>query len=205
MKKESSDPNQEIPETAKTTFQTTTQNDNKPKEETFTIESLITKLEADKKRLIIETTSNQAKVEIVKGEGLIKAIANLKSIQPSEAFLGIAIICQKGGTSKRAQGDIYAVLNGKKLTLSELRETIKNNDYKFTLRQWARTYATQIYKVCSLFEIDGDLAKILTRKDDSINAEDAIWCSNFQMDNLDCPENIRGHIKKHFSELFPKK
>lgn len=204
MEKDIIEQSQGTPKTAKTTIQNTSQSSSQPKEETFTIDNLIANLESNKQNLTVETTSNQAKIEVIKGEGLIKSIANLKNIQNSEAFLGIAIICQKGGTSKRAQGDIYAVINSKKLTLTEVRETIKNNEYKFTLRQWARTYATQIYKACSLFGIDGDLAKILTRKDDSISAEDAIWCSNFQMDNLDCPENIRGHIKNHFSELFPK-
>ena len=76
---------------------------------------------------------------------------------------------------------------------------------KFTLRQWARTYATSIYRVSLIYSIDGDLAKILTRKDNSLNPTDLVWCSNFQMDNPDCPANVREHIKSHFSELFGKK
>ena len=77
---------------------------------------------------------------------------------------------------------------------------------KFTLRQWARTYASQIHRVYSreLFSVDGDLAKILIRKDDSISREDFVWCSNFQIDNLDCSESVRTHIKNHFSELFTR-
>ena len=67
-----------------------------------------------------------------------------------DAFLAIAIICQKGGTSKNAQQDIYVIVNKKKLLYApgEIRLIMKETQSKFTLRQWARTYASQIHKVC---------------------------------------------------------
>ena len=50
------------------------------------------------------------------------------------------------------------------------------------------------------------LVKILIRKNDSISREYLIWCSNFQMYNLDCPQSksISTHIKNHFNELLSK-
>lgn len=173
-------------------------------DESFSIEALIDNLKTQKETIKLETTSNQAKINVSDGELLVKRISKNKKITNSEAFLAAAIICQKGGTSKRAQGDIYAVINGNKITLNDIRNIMKSHDMKFTLRQWARTYASQIHRVCELFSVDGDLAKILIRKDDSISREDLVWCSNFQMDNLDCPESVRTHIKNHFSELFTR-
>lgn len=171
----------------------------------FSIYELVNKLETDKASTKLETASNQAKIEASDGETLIKAVSKEKKIDEANSFLAIAIICQKGGTSKKAQGDIYATVNGSKITLNEIRNIIKNQNMKFTLRQWARTYGSPIQRVCELYSIEGDLAKILTRKDDSLNPSDLVWCSNFQMDNPDCPSNVRDHIKSHFSELFGKK
>lgn len=171
----------------------------------FSIEGLINKLETHKDKTKIEIASNQAKIEASDGETLIKAVSKDRKVDDANSFLAIAIICQKGGTSKKAQGDIYATVNGSKITLNDIRSIIKNQNMKFTLRQWARTYASPIHRVCELYSIEGDLAKILTRKDDSLNPSDLIWCSNFQMDNPDCPSNVRDHIKSHFSELFGKK
>jgi len=171
----------------------------------FSIANLINKIETEKANIKLETASNQAKIDTSDGETLVKAVAKDRKTDDANAFLGIAIICQKGGTSKKAQGDIYATVNGIKITLNDIRNIIKTNNMKFTLRQWARTYASPIHRVCDIYSIEGDLAKILSRKDDSLNPSDLIWCSNFQMDNPDCPVNVRDHIKSHFSELFGKK
>lgn len=35
-------------------------------------------------------------------------------MSPLNAMIAISIICQKGGTSKKAQGNIYATVNGQK-------------------------------------------------------------------------------------------
>ena len=110
---------------------------------------------------------------------------------------------KKGGTSKRANGNIYAVVNGKRLTLALIRETMAKIKYKHTLRQWARSYATQIANVCELFDIPGDLYKKIARKHPDVNSTQSYWLSNFQMDNVDCEESLRNYIKEHFTELFP--
>ena len=74
------------------------------------------------------------------------------------SMIAVSIICQKGGTSKFSQGDIYANVNGTKLTLTEIRDIMKDKNYKFTLRQWARTYATQIFKISQRYSIIGEIS-----------------------------------------------
>lgn len=64
-----------------------------------------------------------------------------------EIFVGICIICQKGGTAKKASGDIYSIINNKKLTLNEIRKAIESGKLRFTLRQFARTFATKIFEI----------------------------------------------------------
>ena len=77
---------------------------------------------------------------------------------------------------------------------------------KLTLCQWARTYASQIHCVyyCDIFSVEDHLANIFIRKDNSISREDLIWCSNFQLAYLDCPESVCTHIKNHFNKLFSR-
>jgi hypothetical protein len=152
----------------------------------------------------IETASNQALLKQSDGKLLIEACAKKFKISNADSVATIAIICQKGGTSKRAQGEIYATVNGKRITLLQIREVITQNNWKFTLRQWARTYANEIYMISEIYSIQGDLAKILSRSDDSLSEVDLIWCSNFQMDNNNAPTNVRENIKKHFDGLFNK-
>ena len=74
---------------------------------------------------------------------------------------------------------------------------------KISLRQWARTNATTIKRISEIYSITGDLYKKISRKYDNISSDDAYWLSNFQMDNPDCPPNIRTMILEHFHELFP--
>jgi hypothetical protein len=136
---------------------------------------------------------------------LVDAVKGKFGMTDAEAETSLSIICQKGGTSKKAQGNIYSIVNGKKLELHEVRTIIKNNNLNFTLRQWARTYATNIYKVCNLFGIEGDLAKKIARNRPEVTNDEKVWLSNFQMDNTDCPQNIRDMLMEHYKAMFPNK
>jgi hypothetical protein len=155
----------------------------------------------------IETASNQAKITPLESESLINAVAKRFKLEPHKSLIAISIICQKGGTSKRAQGDIYAIVDGTRVTLQQIREVLASlGNSKTTLRQWARTNANAVQKVAAIYDIPGDLSKILQRKyNNNISGPDLIWCSNFQMDNENAPESVREMIHEHFQELFTKK
>lgn len=150
----------------------------------------------------ITVESNQANVTEEQSLNLVKSLADTKKITLKQAFTGICIICQKGGTSKRAAGTIYANVDGVQITLEEIRKHLTRG---ISLRQWARTNASSIQVVSDKFSIAGDLAKIIARNHPDISLSDGIWLSNFQMDNLNCPENLRNYIREHFHNLFPNK
>lgn len=153
----------------------------------------------------VETEANQSQVSLEQGSSLIKAIAkHNKSLSEENSFIGLCIISQKGGTSKRANGNIYAIVGGHKLTLAFVRDIAAQEKIRFTLKQWARTYATKIANISEYFDIPGDLYKKIARNHPEIDSTQLYWLSNFQMDNPDCDETIRGFIKEHFNDLFPK-
>lgn len=170
--------------------------------------SLIERLVAPDSTTTVSTMDNQAIIDPARGNGLIIAITTRHTdFNEDEAFTALAIILQKGGTSKRAQGDIYAIVNNKRLTLRQIRDIMEAIRTNFTLRQWARTYATLIQQVSSHFGIEGDLAKKFRRESPELVSElsrnDFFWLSNFQQDNPNCPENVRKLIRKHFNDKFP--
>jgi hypothetical protein len=157
------------------------------------------------KKFSVEKTTPAAYVSANKGEILIKKVAEALGTSDQTAFVLICIICQKGGTAKKAQGNIYAVVNGKRLDLETLRKLMKTIGFDSTLRQWARTYCKQIFSICKIYDIPGDLAKKLGRSSDDLQADDLIYLSNFQMDNEDCPRRVKELLMKHYNEMFQKK
>lgn len=135
-------------------------------------------------------------------DGIVAATAGSIKLDNDEVSVALSIICQKGGTARKANPNIYAVVNGKQLELGLVRKVMTDINWKYTLRQFARTKATSIFKVCQHFDIPGDLAQKLGRMDTSLSLDDRIWLSNFQMDNVDCPQKIRTILMKHYEEMF---
>lgn len=151
----------------------------------------------------VNTSSNESKVSELQGNTLIRTIASRFGIRFDQALIATCIICQKGGTNRRANGDIYAIVDGIRITLQNIRDTMNTSNLRFTLRQWARTYPTQIFRIAAKSGVQGDLAKKIMRNNPNITLDDSIWLSNFQMDNPDCPEELRALMLDHFNSLFP--
>ena len=153
----------------------------------------------------IDSETNAALISEADTNYLVNAVAKAAIMEPEEAAGAIAIICQKGGTSKKAQGTVYAIINSKKLDLALVRRVMNDHKCKFTLRQWARTNANLIYEMCSAFSIEGDLSKKIGRNHPELGLEERVWMSNFQMDNPDCPANVKELLMAHYKGLFPGK
>jgi hypothetical protein len=135
----------------------------------------------------------------------LEKVAEKVGITVEQATVATAIICQRGGTAKKAQGTINVKIENKTVSLNALREIIKTNKFRITLRQWARANADLIFQICEHFSIPGDLSKKISRNHNEITDRDMIWLSNFQMDNPQCPDNLRQMLMEHYSTLFPGK
>lgn len=144
----------------------------------------------DLKSIKISEPTPPAYVSEKESDALVADLASEAGVTEDQAALALCIICQKGGTARKAQGTIYAIVDGKKIDLNQVRKVMKDK-HKFTLRQWARTNATTIYEICSYFGIPGDLSKRIVRNKPQISQDELYWLSNFQMDNPNCPQNIR--------------
>ena len=136
-------------------------------------------------------------------------VSSLTDLTHKQAFVAMSILCQKGGTAQRAQGNLYAIVDRKKLTLDDVRRVKDGGDgkekLKMTMRQFARTYADKIYEISDRYGIPGDLYKKISREHDITNKQYICWLSNFQMDNPNCPAEARSLLTLHFNSLFPTK
>lgn len=155
--------------------------------------------------LNVDKPTSAALVSEDDSKKLVEAIMSKHKMNQDETLAALAIICQKGGTSKKAQGTVYAVIDGKRLDLNMVRSVMKESGCNFTLRQWARTHSYSIYKVASFFGIEGDLAKKIARNSPEVTQDERYWLSNFQMDSANCPQNVRDMLMKHYKTLFPGK
>ena len=156
----------------------------------------------DLKSLNITEITPAALVSSAESDKLIADVAKETNCTPEQSALALSIICQKGGTSKKAQGTVYAIVDGKKTDLNTIRKIMREKGHNFTLRQWARTNATEIYEVCSYFSIEGDLSKKIARNRPSVTQDEKYWLSNFQMDNPNCPQSVRDLLMDHYKTLF---
>lgn len=166
-------------------------------------EDLIQSILSDKD-MTVESRSNEAMIPPETSLNFVKELAKSKGTNLKTAFAAAAIICQKGGTAKRASGDISAVVHGQKFTLTELRNVIRSNNWNFTLRQFARANASFIHTISEHYSISGDLAKKIMRNRENITITDSYWLSNFQMDNPSCPFELRELLVQHYEQTFPE-
>lgn len=135
----------------------------------------------------------------------VEAVAKKFKISTKTAFVGICILCQKGGTAKKAQPNVYANIDGITMTLGKVREVADSCGFKsYTLRQFARTFADEIYQISVIYGIDGDLSKKILRVKNEIQDDFKPWLSNFQMDNMNAPEEVRALLYEHYRHLFDK-
>jgi hypothetical protein len=159
----------------------------------------------DLKKVAVTEPTSAALVPLTESQRLIALVSTAASISTDQATVAIAIICQKGGTSKKAQGTIYANVDGHKVDLNLVRRIMRENGLNYTLRQWARTHASEIFELASNFGIEGDLSKKIARNRPEITQEEKYWLSNFQMDNPNCPQNVRDLLMEHYNSLSPSK
>jgi hypothetical protein len=160
------------------------------------------------KGVTVGPVSANATITAAESDAFTTQVSQALQIEPNVATTVLAIICQRGGTSRKAQGNINAFVNNRNFELAQIRRIMSDNKLRFTLRQYARYNATRIASICNHWSIEGDLAKKISRNSKSpiaqnLTISEKIWLSNFQMDNQDCPEQLRELIVEHYNTLFP--
>lgn len=118
------------------------------------------------------------------------------------ALILMTIILQKGGTNRISGSPILAEIERKTLTSQQLTDIVKSVEKRATMRQLARTLATEIGTISEELNIPGDLANQMRVDVSNLSSEEAAWCSNFQTQNPDCPETVRHWLVQNYKERF---
>lgn len=146
-------------------------------------------------RVTSEITSDVA-------DQIIKNIAEKKGISETVAIALIAGLVQNGGTNKGAGNSAKFTLGDRTLTAQELGNFIKKSSEGSTIRQLARAMADDIVEVSLEMEMEGDLANQMRYDYPDITTEEAVWCSNFQTTNTNCPDRVRNWLVDNYRKRF---
>ena len=134
---------------------------------------------------------------------IIKGIAKECKVSESDALVGAACILQRGGTSRNAPATMKMVFETGTVTLESIRRQCRAaNDTK--VRQFARGIKDEIIDIMQYLgenAPDGNLAKTM-RLDKDLMKDEAIWCSDFQTYNSQCPDFIRAWLVKNYRNRF---
>ena len=143
-------------------------------------------------------------------ETALKMIQARFGLSDEEAIGAIATILQKGGTNSNKNTNITVVINDKTIDSKTIAGIIRSNCSNASPRMFARQIATQIYNVCKVLDVPGNLAIRLERNYTSEwgkikDSNKIYWAADFQSGNPDCPEDIKTLIRKNYEDTFKTK
>lgn len=99
-------------------------------------------------------------------ENLIEAFMKAQDICLPDKITATIVICillQTGGTTRGCDGNLSVTVNNKAFKLAQLRKVLNENKFKGGERKLARTLAPIIARICLKEDIQGNLAKQVTR------------------------------------------
>jgi len=131
-----------------------------------------------------------------------KTDKNFNSLE--DAFVMIAILLQLGGSNQSGLDQITFTYKGVTASARDLQATLTKVGRKTTARQLARTYANQIYEISILYGIKGDLAKKHIEQVGTQTYDQAVWASNFQTHNPNCPAEVRKWLVDNYHSRFER-
>ncbi len=162
---------------------------------TFDIEKIREFAEKDGSGSSSKNTGKMAMDDVEK----ILVITQEKKGYPSRehTLMAIAGLAQSGGSNENAKSSSSYTYAGKTLTSTDLKTYINLQVKKGTIRQLCRTLASEIAAIAHAMGEEGDLAHQMRKKHANLSFEEAVWCSNFQTGNPDCPVKIRNYLMEN--------
>lgn len=142
-----------------------------------------------------EIKPKQDTLTVEETDAIIKRLSEKYKCDTQTAMLGIAVLCQAGGTNA-SMPPMTKVVKGIKFELKELRETVKFfTNGKGTVRQLAKTMRRFIYLAALQNTWLGPLSKALVKEypKTTFSSNDLVAAAEFHEDNMEpyMPTNVR--------------
>lgn len=151
----------------------------------------------------MEQTAGEASEETC--DLIIKGIAKESKMTEANALIACACILQKGGTARNAPGTLRMTIDQNTVSLDSIRRHCRaTKDTK--VRQFARGIKDEIIDIMQYLgdkAPEGNLAKTM-RLDRYVEKSEAVWCSDFQTYNENCPESVRTWLVRNYKSRFRK-
>jgi hypothetical protein len=135
---------------------------------------------------------------------IIDKIKEKYSFTIEQTFVVIAGVLQRGGTNKSARSNTKFIMNGISFSAQDLQNIINTISKNSTNRQFARAMANEIAEIALTLSIEGDLANQMRFEYPDLSSTEAVWCSNFQTTNPNCPDRVRKWLVNNYKNRFNK-
>lgn len=136
---------------------------------------------------------------------LIESVANYYAIPNHIALLGVFSSLQRGGTSRNKKSNVKIRFGQTTFESRIINAYIVKANKNFTPRQFARYFANEIYDLCRIHDIKGNCYEHLSKNTPYLitgNQDEVYWASDFQVDNENCPSNIRNGLNIRYNSKF---
>nr|YP_009492244.1 hypothetical protein [Pseudopediastrum sp. CL0201VA]AWI68896.1 hypothetical protein [Pseudopediastrum sp. CL0201VA] len=105
-----------------------------------------------------------------------------------------------GGSNLNAGGKVKAIYADKELNSSQFTNFCRGEGG--TPRQFARAMGTIIANAAMKLGEPGDFSRLMRLDQPNLSDEHAVWCSNFQSQNPDCPEVVQTWLRENYNKRF---
>lgn len=135
---------------------------------------------------------------------LVKKNLGIEPESPDDFNLTMALIAglrQSGGTNRNAGSNVAYTLKGHTLNAQKFLRFCQAVVKGGTARQFARAMYNEIHEFTEALE-EGDLARQMRLDLPRLTKKEAVWCSNFQSENPNCPEIDRSWLVSNRKSRF---
>lgn len=160
----------------------------------------LTKLKKEQQTMSVSRSSTYTQEKSM--EVLDKIQVDLKVSDRLEALAIIGALFHLGGTARKCDGNLSVDLFGRNTKLAEIRRTLRECGVAKSERKLARSFATEIRNICLELKIPGNLCSKIQKTYPELeifSIEEATWLSDFQLENPDCPAELRKLIGNLFT------
>ncbi|MGQ2957954.1 hypothetical protein [Agrobacterium sp.] len=139
-------------------------------------------------------------------ESIISDVARFYETTTSIAYLGICATLQAGGTNRNKRSNVKITINKITFESKKVNEFISRQCKNLTVRQFARLIANDIIHIAVRYQITGNAYVSLKRYYPKLllgsNQLERYWASDFQVENILCPDYIRTALRQRYADKF---
>ena len=129
-------------------------------------------------------------------------VVNLKLNEDETAWILITGVLQLGGSNQKAGNSVSFTVSEYTLTSQQLNNAIKKITKNGTNRQLARSISNEVAQIALALNIPGDLHSQMALECPNLSETEKVWCSNFQTQNPNCPDNVREWLVANYKSRF---